>query len=222
MTNQATSDFHISLAAELLLLAIDPEKGGLLPRRRRRFRRALAATHGSAGRGRRLPGAGRRACRHAARELEGLGLVERRRPVGRLRLADRTLAAKRFQPIRRGLVDDDIRDPRTLDLALLLAWTGLLGHRLTRNERRMAARRLRKLVRDPRLSATREAAFPGEAPTPEWVGAVGRIAFEAQEGLLIDVVSDLGSGDLGGFDPSDFGGVDVSSGAGGDGGADGR
>lgn len=62
----------LSLTAEVLLLAIDPGPGGLFRHDGRRFRKLLAATHRSAGRGAGLPGAGGRARRAAVREQTAL------------------------------------------------------------------------------------------------------------------------------------------------------
>jgi hypothetical protein len=50
----------LSPSAELLLVATDPNRGGLLPRRKRRFRKALAVRR-ACPRARRSPGRARRA-----------------------------------------------------------------------------------------------------------------------------------------------------------------
>ena len=127
----------LSQAAELLLLAIDPERGGLLPCDRGRFGRALAVAAGGA------PGrlAGWRARRRALGELIELGLARRGRrgPV----LADRSAPGVQFRPLREALLNDTLESERDTTLLLLLAYAGLLHDRLGRADRRVAYRRLR-------------------------------------------------------------------------------
>lgn len=143
-----------SLTAELLLLAIDPAKGGLYPRRRRRFRQALTATYlADRGGGQRWPWAASRARRKALTELRRNGTLEPPQMLRRLRLADRSIAARRFDRLRRCIRDDEYPEPRDRELLLLLAWSGVLAQRSTKVERRLAARRLRKLGMGSQLAA---------------------------------------------------------------------
>ena len=125
------AEAELSLGAELLLLSIDPEDGGLLPRRKSRFRRAVGGR------------------RRAAAELKAAGLAEAR--LGRLRLADRTLAVRRFKRLHGLLRDGELSEPRDRELVLLLTWTGVLASRLSKEERRIAARRVAELARMPVL-----------------------------------------------------------------------
>ncbi len=105
---------------------------------------------------------------------------------------------------------------------MLLAWSGVLASRLSREERRIAARRLRKLVRSPELADSRQASLSGQAPEPEWVSALGRVAHEAQGDLLREAASDLLSGDSG-FNAVSLGEADGGSWGGSQGGgSDGR
>jgi hypothetical protein len=57
----------LSLRGELLLVAIDPNRGGLLARRKRRFRKGLAAAQGLPAR---MPLSAWRARRLALRRLQ--------------------------------------------------------------------------------------------------------------------------------------------------------
>ena len=135
----------LSLPAELHLLAIDPSSGGLLPRRRLRFRKALAAAEAAHRGGGGRPGvtASVRGRRRALRELEAADLLKSRRPFGRMRLADSSAAGVRFQRLLSCLRDGKDLPPRDRELALLLAWSGLLAERLSKGDRRIVARRLR-------------------------------------------------------------------------------
>jgi hypothetical protein len=188
----------LSLQADLLLLTVDPARGGLFPRRRRRFRKALAAAHrhDKGGSARRRPWHGVVARRQATTELAAGGLIERR--DRRIHLRDRRAASERFHRLRRCLATNDFPEPRDRQLALLLAWSGVL-RAPTRDERRIAARRLRELVRDE-LEGVRRAPLSGEAPTPAWVGSIGKVADQAQENFLADALIDFISGDLGGLE----------------------
>ena len=162
----AVTSGEVSLSAELLLLAVDPGDGGLLPHSRRRLRKALAATRES---GHALPGAGRRAHRAAMDELARAELLE----PGELRLADRPRASARFRTVCRCLEDPYEADPRAWELLVLLAWSGVLAPRLSKDDRRVAERRLRSLLR----SADDERwEFSGaERPLPAWVPRLGGI-----------------------------------------------
>ena len=195
-------DVNLSLTAELILLAIDPEKGGLFPRRRRRFRKALAATD-IAGRGDARMGVwgARRARRRALGELERAGLVEERRLFGRLRLADRTRARERFSELVRCVREDEL-DPRDRELLLLLAWSGVLVRRLSRDERRLAVRRLRKWVPSAEAAGGWQARLRGQAS----ISGVGVVGLAAGAGF-----------DFGGCEAV-FGGGSGGGGAGGGGG----
>ena len=175
----------LSLGAELLLLSVDPAKGGLFPHRRRRLRRALRGAGGQSG---------RRARREALRELELAGLIEPHRLGSRLRLADRAQAAQRFNRVRRCLRDDDFADPHDRALVVLLAWTGVLARRLSRDERRVALRRLRVLSRSPMLVAA--GGGPGEADA---------LADTLHSDLVCDAAVDFAAGDACGLDATSVG-----------------
>jgi len=79
--------------------------------------------------------------RHARRELHDAGLI-----AGGLRLSDRGPVAERFRRIRHCLLEDDFADDRERELAVLLAWSGVLAARLSKQEQRVARRRLKELV----------------------------------------------------------------------------
>ena len=114
----------LSLAAEVLLLSIDPADGGLLVRRRR-LKKALAAAGGS--------------YRAALAELRDAGVAGGgRSPV----LIDRAPAGARFRRLQDAIREDDFADSDEFELFLLLAWTGVLARRLAADDRRRAARRL--------------------------------------------------------------------------------
>ncbi len=129
---------------------------------------------------------------------------------------------RRFRRLCGALLEDDSPPARDLALALLLAWSGILPGRLTRDERRVVARRLRRLVRKPLFTATVQAPLSGALSEPEWVGALGRVAYEAHEDFVVDLLSDFAHEGFGGidFDASGWGGADASPGADG-GGSDG-
>lgn len=215
----------LSLVAELLLFALDPDAGGLLPRRRRRFRTALVRAYRAERPGRGWPGIAVVARRRAAQELAQAGLVQSRSLASiRLCLADRPAAMRRFRRLCGALLDDDPPAARELSLVLLLAWSGILPKRMTRDERRIAARRLRRLAREPLLTATLQAPLSGASQDPEWIYGLGRVAYEAQEDFAVDVISDFASGGLDGIDFGHPGPGGVDGGAssgGGDGGGGG-
>lgn len=171
-SDRGPSAEELSFTAELLWLAIDPAKGGLFPHHRRRFRKALALAHQVDRGGSRVDL--RQARREAVRELERLGLVQPKRALGRLRLADRARAEERSSELLRRMREDELSDSRDKELLLLLAGSGVLAHRLTPEERRLAARRMRTflppssdrealspLPREARLSPEIRAAFGG-------------------------------------------------------------
>ncbi|HEX8648589.1 MAG TPA: hypothetical protein VF715_16970 [Thermoleophilaceae bacterium] len=178
---------ELSLPAELLLLAIDPERGGLLPRRRRRFRRAFRAA-----------GGGRR---QALRELREAGLARRGGVRRRIRLTDPAEARRRFQRLRETIAAGAAEDPRDVLLLALLAYSGLLAGRLTKGERRRAARMLWRVLRQERTGAW-DAPLSGEQSVNQAVMALGRPGFDATTELLDmslgDIVGDLAGGDGGG------------------------
>lgn len=165
----------LSLAAEMLLFAVEPLEKGLVPHNRLRFRRALAAAHGSG-----YPGAGWRARRAARRELRRAGLIS----AGRLELADRPRARARFREFCRCLEDPEAADARAWELLLLLAWSGVLAARLGKEERRMAERRLRALFRT--AGADRWGIAGAEHPLPTWLPRLGGIEEVASEIDLFD------------------------------------
>lgn len=205
---------NLSLTAELLLLAINPADGGLFPRDRGRFRKALRETYRS-DRGERR--SAWRARRHALLELELAGIVEPPRGLGRrLRLADRGRAADRFHRLQRCLDQDDFPEPRDRELAILLAWSGVLARRLSRGQRRIAVRRLRKLAR----SLERDGLWQG-APLSGTVAAlaVGRVAHDDfQSDLLHGALSDFATGGESCFNAVGLSGAGGDSCSGSDGG----
>ena len=191
MGRSAVTPGEVSLSAEVLLFAVDPGQGGLLPHSRRRFRRALAATRES---GYGLPGAAWRARRTAMGELARAELL---RPES-LQLADRPRATARFRAVCECLEQPSAADSRAWELLVLLAWSGVLAQRLSKGERRVADRRLRGLFKtaDDDLWG-----FPGgEYAMPAWVPRLGGIAALASQIDLFDSpgVTDFGS-DSSGF-----------------------
>ena len=187
---------ELSLGAELLLLSVDPGRGGLLGKRRR-IRKAL-----------RVAGSSRR---RALEELRDIGLVTRDRPFGRVRLADRAEAGARFRRLRDALAEGTLDEGRAdegreRDLAMLLAWTGVLGARLSAHERRVASRRIRALAE----SARRPQAVPSASHAlPPLILALGLAAtdelFESPLG------GDFSAGD-GSFTAGELGGFDAGGG----------
>ena len=176
-TRSAGTPAEVSLPAELLLFAVDPGQGGLLPHSRRRFRRALAATRET---GHRLPGAAGRTRRDAIDELAWAGLL---RPES-LQLADRPRATSRFRTVCGCFEQPDAADSRDWELLVLLAWSGVLGQRLSKDDRRVADRRLRALFKTAENDSW---GFPGgEHATPEWLPRLGGIARLADEIDLFD------------------------------------
>ncbi len=188
------TDPDLSLAAETLLLAIDPAHGGLLGRRRR-VRKALARAYRADPRPERnRPGVRGRAAGRARRELWDAGLIERGRALRGLRLADSRPAARRFQRLRACLRDDDFPEARDCELAVLLAWSAVLPQRLSRDEWRVAVRRLRKLVAVP---SARQVALSGRQPMTEGVLALGLVGSLASTDWLSDVSAESGGGQAG-------------------------
>ena len=186
----------LSLGAELLLVATDPNRGGLLPRRRRRFRKALAAAEGLSPR---LSLAGWRARRRAYAELERAGLLApdstRRRP----RLAEREARTAALRRVRRCLHDQEAGEPRDRELLLLMGYSGLLTEWLSRDERRLAVRRLQHWQTSPNAN----------------LAPLAGLGLYATLGLGIEAsTSDFGASDFGGG----FGGFEGGGGDGGGGG----
>lgn len=182
----AATPGDVSLSAELLLLAVDPGKGGLLPHSRQRFRRALAASREA---GYRLPGAAWRARRAAIDELTRAELIG---PQG-LQLADRPRVTARFHAVCECIEQPSAADPRAWEVLVLLAWSGVLAHRLSKDERRVANRRLRGVLKK---SDDSRWGFPdGEHPVSTWVPRLGGIAELASEIDLFDSpgITDFGS-----------------------------
>jgi uncharacterized membrane protein YgcG len=186
----------LSLGAELLLVATDPNRGGLLPRRRRRFRKALAAAEGLSPR---LPLSGWRVRRRAYAELERSGLLApdstRRRP----RLAEREARTAALRRVRRCLHDQEAGEPRDRELLLLMGYSGLLTEWLSRDERRLAVRRLQHWQTSPNAN----------------LAPLAGLGLYATLGLGIEAsTSDFGASDFGGG----FGGFEGGGGDGGGGG----
>jgi uncharacterized membrane protein YgcG len=191
---------RLSLPAELLLVAIDPNRGGLLPRRRRRFRRALA---GAQGFSRIAPLAGWRARRRAYGELERARLLAPDSTASRPRLADREARTAVMQRVRRCVRDEAAGEPRDRELLLLMAWCGLLAEWLSRDERRLALRRL----------------HDGPAPQTHGIAALGFVGADATADLFAEAgFGDFGGGEAGGLEP----GGASEGGGGGDGGGGGQ
>lgn len=187
----AISRDDVSLTAELFLLAVDPGDGGLVPHARRRLRNALAATRGT---GCVLPGAAWRARRAAKDELARAGLIGMRG----LRLTDRPRAAAHLRQVRACFQEPRLAEPRDLELLVLLAWSGVLQHRLNKDERRVANRRVRELLRS--AEDGRWGLSGVEHPVPDWVGRLGGAAELHSEIDLFDSpdLTDFGW-DQGGF-----------------------
>ena len=192
------SEADLSLGAELLLLSVDPGQGGLLGKRRR-IRKALRA----AGRSR----------RQALAELHAAGLVERDRPLGRQRLANRAEAGARFRRLRdalsEGRLDDGHADEgRERDLAMLLAWTGALGARLLAHERRVAGRRIRALAQSARQA---HEVPPASHVLPPVILALGLAATDELFQTPLGVNPSAGDGS---FSAGELAGFDVGGGEG--------
>ena len=192
----------LSLATELFLIAIDPATGRLVKRRRRRFRKALAGSYGASG-----PGAASRARRSALGELRAAGLVERSLLPGHHPLIPGSGASTPFARLRRCIVYEGLRTPRDVELFVLLAWSGVLAHRLSRSERTRAQRRLRALFTPP---PSQDSPF---APIPPIAAALGAVAYREEMDHAWEMVNDLLSGD-----PITFDGGGGGGGGGGDGG----
>lgn len=165
------------MSAELMLYAIDPERGGLLRRHRRQFKRALAAA-GAIDTGRERRGwrlAARRARRRALRELRAAGLVARGRGLRGPRLVDRAAPGRQFRPLRDALLSDGgTVDGRGAILLLLLGYARLLNHRLTsRDDRRVAYRKLRRFIPQPAEPGRRGGAASPAPLNPDALALAG-------------------------------------------------
>ena len=217
VTGGGLSAEDLSLSAEFLLLAIDPAEGGLFPRHRRRFREALAHAYGAdRGAVRRAPRGAGRVRRAAVRELERAGLVEPRRVFGHLRLADPPRVRRRFHQLVRCIREDELTDPRDRVLLLLLAGSGVLAHRLSYQERRLAARQLRTLVRSHKRASPIPPAHGAQPSITAGVSALGSVDLRMTRDLLEELFEGLVSGDMGDFAVSDLlsGGFDHGVGSG--------
>jgi hypothetical protein len=182
----------LSLGAELLLVATDPNRGGLLPRRRRRFRRALAAAQGIS---RFAPLAGWRARRRAHGELRAAGLLAPDSAARRPRLAHREQRTGVLRRVRACVRDKALDAPRDRELLLLMAWSGLLSDWLSRDERRLALRRIQ------------------DTPAPQFqgLGALGLVSAAA----TADLFAEAGFGDFGGGEAAGLEAGGASEGGGG-------
>jgi hypothetical protein len=125
------------------------------------------------------PLAGRRARLRAYAELERAGVLAPESSVRRPHLSDREARTAVLRRVRRCVHDAGADEPRDRELLLLMAWSGLLQGWLSRDERRLALRRLRD----------RPAPQRGAAALP-WVGAAA----------TSDLFHDGGFGDFGGGD----------------------
>jgi hypothetical protein len=141
-------------------------------------------------------------------ELERAGLADATGLRRRLRLLDAPRAAERFQRLRRCIRDDEFPQQRDRELLLLLAWSGVLAHRLSREERKIALRRLRGIAeRQPEESGVWSAPASGRQPAWEGTWALGAVAALGGADLLVDGASgDFGGADGGAFDAGGFGG----------------
>lgn len=119
-----------------------------------------------------MPGAAGRARRSAVRELERTGLVQ----IGRLELADRASGAEHFRRVRRCMKDDEAPEVRDWELLLLLAWSGVLIHRLGRHDRRIALRQLRLLVPSPEEGESWQPPGGEQQEMPAWITTLGGIS----------------------------------------------
>lgn len=182
---------ELSLGAELLMLAVDTRDGGLVPHDRRRLLKALAAAEegGSSGRL-----AGRSARRRAMRELEAAGLVGGGGVLGRMKLTDPAAARARLAQLVRGMTEGELSDGRDREVLLLLAWAGVLVGRLSKSERRIAARRLRSWGQAASDVWQPEGQAP--APIPDAHGAVA--ALGGMVALSSAAYDGFGSFDAGG------------------------
>jgi hypothetical protein len=183
----------LSVGAELLLVAVDPNRGGFVRRRRRRFRRALAAAYGLR---RFAPFAAWRARRRAYAELARAGLLNSGSTPRSPRLEDRAARSAVMRRVRRCLQDVE-GEPRDRELLLLMAWSGLLSGWLSQDERRLALRRLQH----------------GQAPVSEGVAALGAVGLAASSDLFAEAgFGDFGGGDAGGLEPGAASGGDGGGG----------
>jgi hypothetical protein len=190
---------ELSLAAELLWLAVDPRGGGLLPsRRRRRLRKALAAAHRVDQPDARGVAQGWRAGRSARRDLVAAGLVEPSLRLRKLRLVDRRSPGRRFRALWESIEADELAGERDHQLAVLLASSGVLAQRLaTSYEREIAWRRLKGVLSSD-ASAAWVAPLTGAAEMTEGIAALGAVALRGGEELLGDALNDLGDSAFGG------------------------
>jgi hypothetical protein len=159
---------ELSLEAELLLLAVAPAHGGLLPTRgRRRLRKALSAARVADGGTTR---SGWLVGRAARRELIDAGLVERALLLRHLRLVDRAGPGRRFRRLVECIESGVYNERREGDLIVLLATAGVLAERLTTHQRWTAAKRLRSLI-PPSEAGVWQAPLAGKIEiSPDLVG----------------------------------------------------
>lgn len=182
----------LSLGAELLLVATDPNRGGLLDRRRRRFNRALVAAQGLSRFG---PLAGWRARRRAHGELAAAGVLAQDSTARRPLLAEREPRTAVLGRVRRCVRDKAHASPRDHELLALMAWSGLLSGWLPRDERRLALRRLQS----------------DSAPEFQGLGALGLVGAAASAELF----AEAGFGDFGGGEAAGLEAGGASEGGGG-------
>lgn len=198
----------LSPAAELFVTAIDPATGRLVKRKRRRFRKALAASPTAAA-----PASAARARRAAIEELLSLGLIEKSRRPGRYPVVVGSTFSAPLSRVRRAIVRGNFDEPRDVRLFALLAWTGVLAQRLDRSERRSAARQIKKLLAPPPASHSEL------EPISPIAHALGQVAYREQIDFVQEVLGDFTSGNS---ISVDFGGgfSGGASDSGGDGGSD--
>lgn len=175
------ADPELSLAAELLLLTFDPGPATLYPTRIGRLSIALGAA--DAGKPRfgslrriRLWLLGWRARGRAVQELASHGMTTRSRNP---RLLDRAALAGRYGRLAACMRTNTFPDPRDRSLILLLAWMGVLAHRLRGRDPRWFKPMIEGLVvPEHRLNS------PVLPPLiPPWIGALSTV------GIWADVTS---------------------------------
>jgi hypothetical protein len=127
---------RLSLAAEVLLLAVDPSHGGLLVRR--------GPLRGALEQARALEGGGERgAYRAARRELVRAGVIELSGLWRTPRIANRTAAKQHFSRMIERVETREPLPERDLQLLGVLAAAGVLDARLNTHQRSRAGRKLR-------------------------------------------------------------------------------
>jgi hypothetical protein len=151
-----------------------------------------------------LPWTPWRARREARAELERAGVIEttglRRSP----RVIDKEAAAQPFQRLLGGIRANEFQRPRDRELILLAAWSGVLRDRLSKEERRLATRRLPDLAQTPRWGENRPVPADGQPEWDEMAALRAIVALGGAQVLVESALSDLRGPEAG---ASDIGGV---------------